>query len=771
MSKEGAEVLEEFKPKDEKELLETVRTRFARCIDHDSDQRKLAQDDLKFAFVQGSQWDEASKKARGLRPCYEYNKVRQHIRQVTNDQRQNRPAIKIRAVEEGDKDTANTLQGLVRNIESVSNAERAYDTAFEIAVAGGFGGWRVVAQYADDDGFDQELRIKEVRNPFSLYLDPGAQEWDRRDALFGFVTEILSESEFKVRYPDAKISSFDGDADWANQWFFDEKVRVCEYWYKKPYTKTICLLSNGETVDKAEVAPVLDELAAEKGVTIVREREVQCMKVYQCVVSGAEVLSKPVEWKGKFIPIVPVWGDLVNIEGRDLFSGMVRFSKDAAKGYNFTRTMAVESVANAPKAPWLVTPKHLEGGLQKIWDEANVENFPYLPYNPDPNVPGGRPMREPPPDVPASLIALAQLDNDDLKATMGQFDASLGKQSNETSGKAIIARQREGDNANFNYIDNLGRAIKYTGEILVDLIPHYYDTPRTIRILGEDGSEEYAELYGETTDQQTGQAVKVNDLSRGRYDVTVTVGPTFATQRMEAAELLTNIMQSAPDTAPILADLVVKNMDGPGTDEASKRLRRLAIKNGLVPPTDEDREDEQANPTPPNPLAELEMRQKKLEGDAVELANMKLMKEIQAPAEMPQAENPELELAKLQAEREIAALNAESAERIKVAELQFEAQQRELDRQAELHKAEIDRQTKLEIAGIQAQQKAVSDAANAEREGAKAQQKEQETKMRGGDIAKLGQALTALVEQNNKPKVTKLIIEGGEPVGSITEPA
>ena len=712
MSKEGAEVLEELSPKDEKDMLATVRTRFKRCLDHDEDQRKAAQEDIKFAFEAGNQWDEATKKARGLRPCYEYNKVRQHIRQVTNDQRQNRPAIKIRAVEEGDKDTAETLQGLIRNIESVSNAERAYDTAFEIAVAGGFGGWRVVAQYADDDAFEQELRIKEVRNPFSLYLDPGAQEWDRRDALYGFITEVLSEGEFKIRYPDAKVSSFDGDDDWGSQWFFDEKVRVCEYWYKKPYTKTIALLSNGETVDKAEVAAVLDELAAERGVTIVREREVQCMKVYQCIVSGAEILSKPVEWKGKYIPIVPLWGDLVNINGRDLFSGMVRFSKDAAKGYNFTRTMAVESVANAPKAPWLITPKMLEGGHQKYWDEANVENFPYLPYNPDPQAPNGRPTREPPPEVPASLIALAQLDNDDLKATMGQFDASLGAKGNETSGKAIMARQREGDNANFNYIDNLGRAIKYTGEILVDLIPHYYDTPRTIRVLGEDGSEKYAKLYNEVVDQQTQQAVKVNDLSRGRYDVTVTVGPTFATQRMEAAETLTGIIQSAPDTAPILADLIVKNMDGPGTQEASKRLRRLAIKNGMAAPTDEDKEDEQKNPMPPNPAAEMEMRQKKLEADNQELENMKLAKEIQAPPEQPQAENPQLEIAKLQMQERLAQIAAESAERIKLAELQFEAQQKELDRQAELQKAAIERETQLEIAHMTAGQKAVDGELN-----------------------------------------------------------
>lgn len=697
------EVEKEVEPQDDDDLLATVRTRFKRCVDHDPDLRDLAQEDIRFAFEAGNQWDEATKKSRGLRPCYEYNKVRQHIRQVTNDQRQNRPSIKIRATEEADKDTAETLQGLVRNIESVSNAERAYDTAFEIAVAGGFGGWRVVAQYADDDAFEQELRIKEVRNPFSLYLDPGAQEWDRRDALYGFVTEVLSEGEFKVRYPRAEISSFEGDAEWVSDWFFEDKVRVCEYWFKKPYTKTIALLSSGETVDKAEIASVLDELAAEKGVTIVKEREVQCMRVYQCVVSGAEVLSKPTLWPGKFIPIVPVWGDLTNIGGRDIYSGMVRFSKDAAKGYNFTRTMAVESVANVPKAPWLVTPKMLEGGLQKYWDEANTENFPYLPFNADPSVPGGMPVRPPGPQIPAALIQLAQLDNDDLKATMGQFDASLGAKGNETSGRAIMARQKEGDNANFNYIDNLGRAIKFTGEILVDLIPHYYDTQRTIRVLGDDGAEKYVQLYGEVVDQQTGQRVKVNDLSRGRYDVTVTVGPTFATQRMEAADTLSNIIQSAPDTAPVLADLIVKNMDGPGTEEASKRLRRMAVRAGMADPTDEDKQDMANNPPPPNPAAEMEMRTKKLEGDRIELENHKLMKEIQAPPEQAQAENPQLEMAKLQNAQAIAAINAQSAERIAAAQIQ-----------ADLQKAEIDRQTKLEIARMNAEGAAVKTIIGAE---------------------------------------------------------
>lgn len=692
MSKQDAAILEEMTPKDEQDLLSTVRTRFKRCWDADSDLRTLAQDDIKFAFQAGNQWDEQTKKARGTRPCYEYNKTRQHIRQVTNDQRQNRPAIKVRAVEEADKDTADTLQGLIRNIESVSNAERAYDTAFEIAVAGGFGGWRVMAEYADDDAFEQELKIKEVRNPFSLYLDPGAQEWDRRDALYGFVTEVLSEGEFKIRYPNATVSSFEGTDDWISQWFFDEKVRVCEYWYKKPYTKTIALLSNGETVDKAEIAEIVDDLARERGVTVVKERQVQCMRVYQCVVSGAEILSKPTLWPGKFIPVVPVWGDLVNIGGRDIYSGMVRFSRDAAKSYNFTRTMAVESVAAAPKAPWLVTPKMLEGGFQKIWDESGTENFPYLPFNPDPNVPGGMPTRPPPPPIPAALIELANLDNDDLKATMGQFDASLGAKGNETSGKAILARQREGDNANFNYIDNLARAIKYTGEILIDLIPHYYDTPRTIRILGEDGAEKYVKLFDEVQDAQSGQMVRVNDLSRGKFDVTVTTGPSYATARMEAAEMLTNITQAAPATAPILADLIVKNMDGPGTDEASRRLRKLAIKQGLVEPTPEDQQEAAKSQAPPSPAEQMQQKAMELDLARKDLENHKLAKEISIPPDQAQPADPQLEMAKLDLQIQIARINADSAERIAAAQMQIEMQ-----------KAEMDRMTKLEIARITAE--------------------------------------------------------------------
>lgn len=212
------------------------------------------------------------------------------------------------------------------------------------------------------------------------------------------------------------------------------------------------------------------------------------------IVSGAEILEGPHDWAGKFIPLVPVWGDLVNIEGQEKYSGMVRFSRDAQQVYNFHRTLAIEAVANAPKAPFMVTPEQIKG-FEAIWKASSSENFPYLPFN---NVQGQPPpQRARPPDVPVSLIELARLDNDDLKAVNGQFDASLGKQSNETSGKAILARQREGDTATYSYLDNLSRAIKFTGEILVDLIPKIYDTPRAIRILGEDGKEDWAHLYHE----------------------------------------------------------------------------------------------------------------------------------------------------------------------------------------------------------------------------------------------------------------------------------
>lgn len=600
------------------DVFETALTCFEKATSADNLNRGYALDDIRFALLPGNQWDPALKQLRGQRPCYEFNKIRQHIRQVTGDQRQNRPSIKVRASEDSDKKLADILSGLIRNIESVSGADKAYDTAFEFAVTGGFGCWRIVSEYSDDTSFEQDIKIREIRNPFAVIFDPMAQEWDCRDAMYAFLSEFVSKEEFKERYPKQDPADFETALGTrGSMWINENGVRIAEYWCKKPVTKTIQLLSDNRVVDAEKIAEIADELQA-AGITVVKEREVETHEVRMYMVSGAGILSGPHEWAGMYIPLVPVWGDRLNLEGREYYSGMVRFAKDAQRTYNFERTTMMETVANIPKAPFFVTTKMVEG-LQDIWDGIQSKLLPYLPFNPDPAMPGG-PRREPGPEPPAALISLAAQSNDDIKSATGKYDASLGARSNETSGKAIMARQREGDVATFGYVDNLGRALKYTGEILVDLIPKIYDTRRTVRVLGEDGSQDYAVLNETVLDRQTGQEVILNDLSQAKFDVAVTVGPSYTTQRMETAEAMLQLANGNTPDAVIARYLALKSLDIPGSDEMLAAMRKMLVAQGVLEP----KEGEPA-PEPPQPDPEKIAKATKLaaEAEGVEIDNAK----------------------------------------------------------------------------------------------------------------------------------------------------
>ena len=567
--------------KDDK-FMNEMRTRFELSIEADSENRVRSLDDVRFVSVQGEQWDEYQKRKRKTRPCYEFNRLRQHIRQVTGDQRQNRPQIKLRAVEQGDKETADIMQGLIRNIESISNADKAYDTAFEWGVTGGYGVWRLKTEYNTNDSFEQDIKIQEVTNPFSVYFDPSAQEFDRRDAQYAFVITRMGKDEFKQKYPNDELIDYTGANYDIQHWIDDASVTLCEYWYKQYEDKNLLLLSNGNTVYEDEIP---DRMVLEaNGITVLKERKVEVPKVKMALLTGEGVIEEA-NWAGRFIPIVPVYGDIVDIDGEFHYSGMVRFGKDAQRVYNYHRTTMIETIANAPKVPYLVTPEQIKG-FEGLWKSANAENMPFLPYNPDPRA-GGMPQRSGGVEIPQALITASQYDAEDIKAVTGQFDASMGANGNETSGRAILARQREGDTATYSYIDNLSRAIRYTGEILVDLIPKIYDTERVVRILGIDGGEKWVEINKIQLDQMTGQQIITNDITSGKYDVSVNVGASYNTQRQEASEALLEMMGN-PMLAPVVADLLAKNLDIPNSDELEKRLRKIGIKSGVIEPSEEE---------------------------------------------------------------------------------------------------------------------------------------------------------------------------------------
>lgn len=665
--------------------LSEVRQQYDLCTEHEQSLREQAAEDLKFVNVPGEQWEEAQKKKRGKRPCYEFNLLRQHVRQVEGDQRQARPSIKVRAVEDDDAEGAELRQGLIRNIEAQSNAERAYDTGFQFAAEGGFGCWRVVTEFSRDDGFDLDIRIREVRDPFAMWFDPAAVEYDRRDAMFAFFEENIPRSQFKAKYPDAQVAEFDS-ASGADSWFSEDTVRVAEYWVKEPTKKTILLLSDGRSVDADDVAPVLDELE-QAGITVTREREVETHKVRMYVVSGAEVLSGPHEWSGKFIPLIPVYGDLIHIDGRDVYSGIVRHAKDAARLNNYTVTTAMESVAKLPKNPYLVTPKMLEGaGVKASWERAATEDPLFIAYTPDGSAPQGRPVRENGPEFPVALVNLASVVQDLLKGVTGIHDVSRGDNPGNQSGRAILALQNKGDTANFAYQDNLSRSIRYTGEILLDLIPKIYDSERVIRIIGIDGAEKFEKINQRQVDNQTGQEIVINDISAGKYDVNVQTGPNFSTQRAEFAETMNNLFQSHPDTFPLFGDLFFKALDAPQSQELSERAKFMH------PPGLQQRQSEGRETSPEMQQLQQQMQQMQQQAEqqiqqmgqalqeaqqkaaSTDAATAKAQTDAQAQQAKAQAEQQRLELDWYQAETARLAVmqkdgHANTAEELQLARL------------------------------------------------------------------------------------------------------
>lgn len=569
-----------------------------------------ARDDVRFVTVPGAQWDEKLKARRGDRPTYEFPKLASHVRQVVNEMRQNRPQGKVRGTEEGDAGLAEIMQGLCRNIESVSNADQAYDIGYDFAVKGGFGAWRICTDYLNDEDFEQDIFIEPIRNPFAVKFDPAAIEIDRSDAGFAFVEELVSKDDFERRWPNASLQDWEDNNDCVT-WREKNQVLIAEYWYKDPIKVEMWALSNGAVVSVEELekrakdqgqptdAMTLEALLANEGISVVKRREADSHVVKMRMTNGNEWLTEPYEFPSKYIPIVPCWGNITNIDGEDYWFGMVRPSKDQQRLHNVHRTAAIEAVAKAPKAPFIVKQSWIKG-LERFWRNANAEDYPYLPVADTADM---MPQRAAQAEIPAALLQLSALDNEDIKANTGIYDASLGARSNETSGRGILARQQQGATATFNYIDNLAYAIRYTYKILVDMIPRVYDTPRVVRVLGPDGGEKWKQLYQSVVDPQTGQTITLNDLSRGKYDVTITVGPSFATQRMEAVDAFTTLLgQMGPGLPPPIASLMaysaIKNMDLPGMDDVDSAFRQILVSGGVLKPKDGEQAPEPQQPDP-----------------------------------------------------------------------------------------------------------------------------------------------------------------------------
>ena len=567
----------------EDDIIKSAKEAFEAAQDCEQDNRNEALDDLRFARLE-EQWPEPIRKQRELdgRPVLTINKLPAHIRQVVNEARINKPAINVHAVDsESDPETAEIISGLIRNIEQSSDAEVAYDTALEYAVTMGFGYFRINTRYARDDAFDQDIVIEREPNPFAIFGDPNSTAADSSDWNVAFKLDAVSRKAFERQYGDAEASSFtDTGVFQTLQSYQGDQVVLAEYWTREDDQREIVALSDGQVID-ADVYGQQKDLFDALGLTVIASRVVPSHKVRQRILSGGAVLDE-IDWKGRFIPIVPVYGEEFNVEGRRYLRSLVRSAKDPQRMFNYWRTATTELVALAPKAPFIGRKGVFDYDLAK-WQTANTESHAFIEYD------GAEPpMRQPFAGVPAGALQEALNASDDIKAILGQYDASLGARSNETSGKAIIARQREGDVSTFHYIDNLSRAIRHAGRIIVDLIPHVYSAPRMVRILGPNDEAQMVPVNQPVAVQQQQmvqeqieaqgelQAMsRIYDLTTGKYDVTDKVGPSFASQREEMREDIGQLIQAMPAAAPVLMDLWVKSMDIPDGEKIVRRLEAL----------------------------------------------------------------------------------------------------------------------------------------------------------------------------------------------------
>jgi hypothetical protein len=571
----------------DKDTLAEALEEFRLSEDSEAENRKQWLDDVKFARL-GEQWPDAVKRQRELdgRPCLTINRMPAMIRSVANDARQNKPAIKVHPVDSGAKrETAEILNGLIRNIEYTSSADVAYDTALDHALTGGFGYFRVSTDYACDDEFDQDILIERIANPLTVYGDENSTSADSSDWNKAFTTELYTKEAFEKRWKGAERSNWETDyQDMPNGWRDGELIRVAEWWSRKEVPAKLLKLSDGMVLYEPEYLKIKDLLDAQ-GIFVVGERPTKTYKVTQRIMTGAEVLETN-DWAGKYIPIIPVYGDEVNVEGKRHWISLVRWAKDPQQMFNYWRTASTELVALAPRMPF-IGPKGAFNTDQAKWATANVVSHPYVEY--DGTTP---PQRQPFAGPPAGALQEALNASDDIKSVMGIYDAALGARSNETSGRAILQRQRESDTATFNYIDNLSRAIKHAGRVIVDLIPKVYNTPRIIRVIHEDGTNESVPInkpfipdqakspesqqYEAGKQQETIDGLtKIYDVTTGKYDVTCEVGPSFSTKREEAAAQMLELGKMFPPMMQVAGDLLVKNLDWPGADDIADRLKAM----------------------------------------------------------------------------------------------------------------------------------------------------------------------------------------------------
>lgn len=648
------------------EYMTSLRERFDVMVTAWATNRDQAINDDK--FVGGDQWEEVIRKEREEegRPMLTYNLLLTFCNQIVNRTRQEWPQLRVKPVQgdigalkrvanvAGTRDysMAEVMMGIIRNIEHISRADHAYITSLEHSVQHGFGFFRAQPIYTRNDTFEQEIRIYRIKNSYSVLIDPTAQEVDYSDMQDCFIHTMINRDQFERRWPDAKATSFESNeqGNTYEGWYDREMLRIAEYFWIDYRQDDVLLFNDGSTGYRTLVEPILDELQADRGIYVVKDRPV---KVPQCKwqkMTATDILEGPVTLPTSYVPVFPVLGRELIIDGETRYHSAIRHAKDAQKAYNYWQTAASESVALAPRAPWILTGKQVEG-WENEWEEANRKNLPFLLYNHQDGVP-------PPQRIFADQGAIAQLQqaaqqHQVMQDIIGMHEANVGAASNERSGVAVRERAARGELSTYGYADNLARAIEHMGRVLLEMIPRIYSSPQIMRIRNPDDTEDFVEINQLVRDEETGKDFTKHDLTYGRYDVVISTDPSFATQRQEAQQNILETMQRLPpEQASMISHLLVKNMDFPGADEMAAILRKMLPDQFKTP-------DELAADLPPG----VEMGEG---GQPIDTATGEPWQKPLTPAEQLQQEQLEVQRGENQAKM------AKAQAEIKEAELALE---------------------------------------------------------------------------------------------------
>jgi hypothetical protein len=599
---------------DEKIVIEAHK-RFHACEQWEGSARANFDYDYKFAHgdsVNMYQWDSwvVGDRVTNSRPCLTINKTMQHCLQIINDGKQNKPGVTIRPVgDTASYEAAQIYQEVIRHIEYNSNAENVYDNASEFQVYGGIGYWRIVTDYISDKSFDQDIYIKRIKNPRSVYLDPNINEIDGSDANFGFIFSDMPKDLYNAEHPDfTDIGGMSSLGNTSDGWFTNDHVRVAEYYRKiNKKDKWVSFLTptNNELIESfwSELPPdgkdMFSEVAKSERTLPIRQKTARQRAVVRGEVEWYKIAGNTIidrePWPGKYIPIIRIVGTETIIDGTLDRKGHTRALLDPQRIYNVNSSANVEYGALQAKSP-ITAPAAAIEGYEEYYKTANVVPHAVLPYN-NYDEDGNkldRPERMTPPQPSPAYVRQLEIAQNEMMMVTGQYQAQMGENENAKSGIAIGARQRQGDRATYHFTDGQSIGIRYTGKQLIDLIPKIYDTKRIIRIEAKDGSvinltidpdaeQSFLKLVpdGQPTSSDETIINVIFNPNVGDYSVQSDTGPSFATRRQDAFNALTQIAAQNKEFMNVAGDILWKVADFPEAQILAQRWRRIIAPNIL----------------------------------------------------------------------------------------------------------------------------------------------------------------------------------------------